>query len=175
MLPRSPKPMPNVTHMVCDLKARLEETCALATTQQVLQKNPNPNNTDPSNSTCQWCGKQFNTHQGKNAHLQFCVVAAKAKVRHVEAGAVAAVADEQQPETTTTITTSMTTATATTILQEQHSTQGVERMTNGEQPTKQKKKKITTEQKEACFDFFVTRKFILNSTLPKGAYDQEFI
>ena len=146
-----------------------------ATTQQVLQKNPNPNNTDPSNSTCQWCGKQFNTHQGKNAHLQFCVVAKEQKVRHHEAGVVeavapvaVAVADEpQQPET-------MTTATATTVLQEQHSTQGVERMTNGEQPTKQKKKKITTEQKEACFDFFVTRKFILNSSLPKGAYDQEF-
>ena len=83
-----------------------------ATTQQVLQKNPNPNNTGPSNLTCQWCWKQFNTHQGKNAHLQFCVAAKKKKVQqHNEAGAaaaaaaapvavVAAVADEQQqPET----------------------------------------------------------------------------
>ena len=62
-----------------------------ATTQQVLQKNPNPNNTGPSNLTCQWCWKQFNTHQGKNAHLQFCVAAKEQKVRHHEAGVVEAV------------------------------------------------------------------------------------
>ena len=23
-------------------------------------------------STCQWCGNQFRTHQGRNAHFQFC-------------------------------------------------------------------------------------------------------
>ena len=81
--------------------------------QQVVQKPPNKNNTcntDPSKSTCPWCGKQFKTHQGKNAHLQFCVAAKAKKVRHVDAGVVqavapvaAGVADEpQQPETTTT-------------------------------------------------------------------------
>ena len=84
-----------------------------ATTQQVLQKNPNPNNTGPSNLTCQWCWKQFNTHQGKNAHLQFCVAAKAKRGRHhnaaggavVAVAPVAAVADEpQQPETTTTTT-----------------------------------------------------------------------
>ena len=61
-----------------------------------------------------WCGKQFKTHQGKNAHLQFCVAAKAKKGRHhnaaggavVAVAPVAAVADEpQQPETTTTTTT----------------------------------------------------------------------
>ena len=126
-------------------------------------------------STCQWCGNQFRTHQGRNAHLQFCkkrptdTTTATRSIATVSAASsssllLQSVNDNNQA------TTSQVTAMANDNDQPEYSAQEMaaepaEVLATGQTNTR---KRIHKDQIAACFNFFKQNGYTRNKKIPRG-------
>ena len=123
-------------------------------------------------STCPWCGNQFKTHQGRNAHLRFCkekptntATAAFGKTTSTATAIPKEVQDNLGPyRTSKSTTTKKNTTTATSTLAAAAS--GVDTSAQNTQRKKQKTVPINHEQKQACHDFFNEQKYQPGTKLP---------